>query len=76
MRNRVQCLLCGEIIESKFRHDYQTCSCGNVSVDGGHDYCKVNFKTNKWKPYTDEDELKCPGSKIKKINKAFLDRIL
>ena len=58
MRNRIQCLLCNEVIESKHRHDYQTCSCGNVSVDGGQDYCKVNYKSNKWKPYTDEDEIK------------------
>jgi len=58
MRNRIQCLLCNEIIESKFTHDYQTCSCGNVSVDGGQEYCKVSSKTIKWKPYNDEDELK------------------
>lgn len=65
MRNRVQCLLCGEVIESKFRHDYVTCKCGNVSVDGGKDYCKVNFKTNKWKIYNDEDEIKCSINGIK-----------
>lgn len=64
MRNRVQCLLCGEIIESKFQHDYVTCKCGNVSVDGGKDYCKVNFKTNKWKIYTDEDEIKNYASMV------------
>jgi len=58
MRNRVQCLLCYDIIESKFRHDYVTCSCGNVSVDGGQDYCKVNFKTNKWRPINDEDGIR------------------
>lgn len=39
-RNRVQCLICNEIIESTYTHDYVTCSCGNVSVDGGYDYLK------------------------------------
>jgi hypothetical protein len=56
MRNRIQCLLCNEIIESKHRHDYVTCSCGNVSVDGGQDYCKVNFKTDQWKPVKEKED--------------------
>ncbi len=42
--NCAKCLICGEIIESKHTHDYQTCSCGNLSVDGGTDYCKRNIK--------------------------------
>ena len=61
MRNRVQCLICNEVIESKFTHDYVTCSCGNVSVDGGHDYCKVNFKTNQWKQVLDEEKTDDPS---------------
>ena len=44
IRNSVQCLKCADIIESKHRHDYVTCSCGNVSVDGGKDYLKRSFK--------------------------------
>ena len=42
--NKAQCLICGDIIESKTRHDYVTCSCGNISVDGGLDYCRRSFK--------------------------------
>lgn len=38
--NKAQCLNCKDIIESKHVHDYKTCSCGNLSVDGGLDYCK------------------------------------
>ena len=63
MRNRIQCLLCNEIIESKHRHDYVTCSCGNVSVDGGQDYCKVNFKTDQWKQILDEERKDDPTGK-------------
>jgi hypothetical protein len=37
-RNRAECLLCGDIIESTYRHDFVTCACGNLSVDGGPDY--------------------------------------
>ena len=35
--NKVKCKICGDIIESKFRHDFKTCKCGKVSVDGGLD---------------------------------------
>jgi hypothetical protein len=36
--NAVKCLICGDIIQSRHRHDFVTCSCGNISVDGGNDY--------------------------------------
>jgi Zn finger protein HypA/HybF involved in hydrogenase expression len=39
-RNRAKCLKCNQIIESKYRHDFVTCKCGNLSVDGGKDYLK------------------------------------
>ena len=38
--NRVKCLKCGDIIESKHRHDFVFCSCGSVAVDGGTAYLK------------------------------------
>ena len=40
--NRVRCKLCGDLLHSTHRHDYVTCSCGAVSVDGGDDYCKLS----------------------------------
>lgn len=43
-RNAVRCRLCGDVIESKHRHDYVTCSCGNVSVDGGFEYLRRGYK--------------------------------
>ena len=43
-KNAAKCLKCGDVIESKHRHDYVTCSCGNVSVDGGTDYLRRSFK--------------------------------
>lgn len=42
--NQAKCLVCGEILESRFRHDYKTCSCGSLSVDGGHDYISRAYK--------------------------------
>lgn len=37
-RNRIQCLGCNDIIESKTVHDFVRCSCGSIAVDGGQDY--------------------------------------
>ena len=44
IENSAKCLKCGDKIVSKHKHDYITCSCGNVSVDGGLDYCRRVFK--------------------------------
>ncbi len=38
--NKARCRLCGDIIESKNRHDWQTCSCGAIFVDGGRVYLR------------------------------------
>ena len=42
--NAAKCLLCGDIIESKFRHDFQICTCGSLHVDGGKDYLKRGWE--------------------------------
>ena len=34
-RTMYRCLLCNDTLESLYRHDFQTCRCGNLSVDGG-----------------------------------------
>jgi hypothetical protein len=47
--NRAQCLLCGDVIESHYTHDFTSCHCGNISVDGGHDYLRRVAKTDEWK---------------------------
>ena len=38
IRNAIRCNNCGDVIESKSRHDFAECSCGRVAVDGGLDY--------------------------------------
>lgn len=43
--NQVHCNLCGDEPFSAHRHDYVSCKCGNVSVDGGMDYLRRSFKT-------------------------------
>lgn len=39
-KNAVKCKKCGDVIESTYRHGFVTCSCGAISVDGGHDYLR------------------------------------
>lgn len=38
--NKAQCRKCNDIIESKHRHDFVWCSCGNIYVDGGKEYLR------------------------------------
>jgi hypothetical protein len=40
MRNAAHCLVCDTIVESRTRHDFRSCKCGNVSVDGGTWYAR------------------------------------
>ena len=44
IKNAIQCKLCGEIIESTYRHEYVQCRCGACAVDGGHDYLRRSFR--------------------------------
>lgn len=41
--NKIKCLFCNDIIESKTVHDYKRCKCGKVAVDGGTEYLKRMF---------------------------------
>lgn len=55
--NKAQCLICGDIIESKTVHDFKTCSCGNLSVDGGTYYLKRLIKNvDKFKDLSEVEE--------------------
>jgi len=44
IKNSAQCGLCGDIIFSNYRHDFVSCGCGNIFVDGGHDYFRRGAK--------------------------------
>jgi hypothetical protein len=39
-RNRARCRKCNDIIESEYRHDFRSCECGAISVDGGKAYLR------------------------------------
>lgn len=40
LRNAAKCKRCGDIIESTHRHDFKSCECGAISVDGGKEYIR------------------------------------
>lgn len=48
-RNSAKCLMCQDEIVSTHGHDFVTCSCGNISIDGGNEYHRRSFKTEKWR---------------------------
>lgn len=48
IRNRIKCLKCGDIIESKSVHDWVQCTCGACYVDGGHDYMRIGGNKEDW----------------------------
>lgn len=56
IRNAIQCRHCGDIIESTYRHNFATCSCGCCSVDGGLDYLRREFKHSGDEDYTEISE--------------------
>lgn len=41
---KIKCLICNDIIESKYRHDLVNCRCENCYIDGGQDYLHFGGK--------------------------------
>lgn len=58
--NAIKCLECNEVLVSRSRHDFNTCSCPNSAmVDGGNDYERYGAidmdKIEKLFIYADDD---------------------
>ena len=47
IKNAARCRKCGDVIESKHVHDFVWCKCGQIFVDGGHEYLRRGFKDSK-----------------------------
>jgi hypothetical protein len=57
--NQAKCLVCGDVIVSRHRHDFVTCSCGALSVDGGQDYARRLFKeSTQWEELSTYSDVK------------------
>lgn len=48
-KNAAQCLLCNDVIESTYRHDYVSCKCGAIFIDGGTSYLRCGGDFNNFK---------------------------
>lgn len=55
VRNSAKCKLCGDEIESTYRHDFVSCSCGEIFVDGGKNYLRRG--ANKLENIIDTSEV-------------------
>lgn len=60
--NQAQCALCNDIITSRHRHDFVSCKCGEIFIDGGNEYVRAgansfdNFRSMvKTRPMTLEE---------------------
>ena len=54
--SKVKCLMCDEIIQSMYRHDFKWCKCRNIAVDGGGDYLKITYNSDKYEILLEEPE--------------------
>ena len=40
---KIKCKVCGVVIQSIDRHDYQKCRCGAIFIDGGDEYMRLGW---------------------------------
>ena len=52
--SKAMCAMCGDVIESKHRHDFVKCTCGHSFLDGGDDYTRWGGRLI-FMDYIDED---------------------
>jgi len=58
IRNMAKCKLCGDVIESTFRHDFVRCKCGAIFVDGGKDYLRRGGESDNIIEMSETEEIK------------------
>lgn len=66
--NKVQCLACKDIIESKHRHDFVWCSCGSIAVDGGTAYLKRTGKLHLYRDMSEYHKCKECGTYVEGLS--------
>ena len=57
LRNRIRCKKCGDVIESKYTHDYVSCSCGACAADGGLNYLRRSGNFEDWEDLSEYKEI-------------------
>ena len=41
VKNSAQCAQCGQVLVSRHVHDFQSCACGAIFIDGGNEYFRA-----------------------------------
>lgn len=54
--NKIRCRKCGDIIESKYRHDFVRCKCGACAADGGKVYLRRVGNFADWEELSELEE--------------------
>lgn len=55
-RNAIKCNHCGQIIESKYTHDFLFCGCRRCAVDGGKEYLRRVGNKDDWTELAEYEE--------------------
>lgn len=74
--NMALCYGCGKAVESTHRWDMVYCDCGDIAVDGGHNYARRAYRTGaKWKDlciYRPCNDETCPDKDPERANAEVL----
>ena len=68
IKNKWKCLYCNDIIESKHQHEYTTCKCGAMSIDGGTSYIRLVGDLDMMENMCERVEVWEDGDKIRCID--------
>ena len=64
--NKIKCKKCGDIVESKHRHDFRMCKCESVGVDGGCDYLRRTGNREDYEELSVTEEVEIDWSSIRR----------
>jgi len=46
----IKCDKCGDTIYSRALHDFRSCTCGRIFIDGGFDYTRIGWEGEMEEP--------------------------
>jgi len=57
IKNAARCLKCRDVVISTHRHDFVSCTCGAMFVDGGNDYLRRGGDIGSIEELSEEVEI-------------------
>ena len=72
--NKIKCKKCGDVIESKYTHDFKMCKCGAVGVDGGHAYLRRQGNPDDWEELSEVLKLRLTNAVSTSSNHTMPER--